>query len=124
MTALVRWAAFAIVTGRKPRLDLSMANYFAIADREDLSYGEKLAFYRKLSDDYFETDRYLDFCASRLGHLDEVVLEWVDSPDFDALLVDTVRSTYPPEEHDRFIAHFRGLVGLWVRDTKAATQPA
>jgi hypothetical protein len=52
------------------------------------------------------------------------VLEWVESPDFDALLVDTVRSTYPPEEHDRFVAHFRGLVGLWVRDEKAATQPA
>jgi hypothetical protein len=124
MTALVRWSVFALVTERKPRLDLSMANYFAIADREDLSYGEKLAAYRKLADEYFETDRYLDFCESRMGHVADVVLEWVDSADFDALLVDTVRSTYPPEEHDRFIAHFRGLVGLWVRDTKAATQPA
>jgi hypothetical protein len=123
MAALVRWTVFALVTGRKPQLDLDMERYFAIADREDLSYGEKLAFYRKLSDDYFETDRYLDFCASRLGHLDDVVLEWVDSPDFDGLLVDTVRSTYPPEEHDRFVAHFRGLVGLWVRDAKAAAIP-
>jgi hypothetical protein len=59
-----------------------------------------------------------------MGNLGEVVLEWVDSPDFDALLVDTVRSTYPPEEHERFIAHFRGLVGLWVRDEKGVTQPA
>ena len=32
------------------------------------------------------------------------------------MLVDTVRSTYPPHEHDQFIAHFRGLVGLWVKD--------
>jgi hypothetical protein len=124
MTALVRWSVFALVTERKPRLDLSMANYFAIADRDDLSYHEKLTEYRKLADEYFETDRYLDFCESRLGHVGEVVLEWVESPDFDALLVDTVRSTYPPEEHDRFVAHFRGLVGLWVRDEKGATQPA
>jgi hypothetical protein len=120
----VRWSVFALVTERKPRLDLSMANYFAIADREDLTYQEKLTAYRKLADEYFETDRYLDFCASRMGHVEEVVLEWVDSPDFDDLLVETVRSTYPAEEHDRFIAHFRGLVGLWVKDTKAATQPA
>ena len=42
--------------------------------------------YRRLADEYFETERYLDFCASRLRHLDEVVLEWVDSPEFDALL--------------------------------------
>jgi hypothetical protein len=27
-----------------------------------------------------------------------------------------VRSTYPMHEHERFLAHFRGLVGLWVRD--------
>ena len=62
--------------------------------------------------------------ATRLGRLDAVVLDWVTSPDFDRLLVDTVRATYPPAEHDRFVAHFRGLVGLWVRDAHAATQPA
>jgi len=123
MTALVRWTIFSLVSGRKPRLDLDMADYFAIADRDDLSYGDKLAGYRRLADDYFETERYLDFCASRLGHLDEVVLEWVDSPDFDTLLVDTVRATYPAAEHDRFVAHFRGLVGLWVTDAKAAVAP-
>jgi hypothetical protein len=123
MTALVRWTVFTLVAGRKPRLDLAMADYFAIADRDDLSYGDKLAGYRRLADEYFETERYLDFCASRLRHLDEVVLDWVDSPDFDTLLLETVRATYPVAEHERFVAHFRGLVGLWVRDAKAAPQP-
>ena len=120
MTALVRWTVFCAVTERRPQLDLGMRQYFEIADRDDLSYSDKLAAYRRLADDYFETDRYWDFCASRLGHLEEVVLEWVSSPAFDRLLVDTVRATYPPAEHDRFLAHFRGLVGLWLRDTKAA----
>jgi hypothetical protein len=27
-----------------------------------------------------------------------------------------VRSTYPARERDEFIAHLRGLLGLWVRD--------
>ena len=44
------------------------------------------------------------------------MLEWVDSPDFDQLLVETVRSTYPEDEHERFIGHLRGLVGQWVRE--------
>ncbi|MFC4943705.1 ATP-grasp domain-containing protein [Pseudonocardia sp. GCM10023141] len=121
MGALVRWTAFCAVTDRRPRMDLDTATYFAIADRDDLSYTDKLAAYRRLADDYFETDRYRDFCASRLSHLDAVVLEWVESASFDQLLIDTVRATYPPAEHDRFIAHFRGLVGLWVHDAKAAT---
>jgi hypothetical protein len=41
----------------------------------------------------------------------------VRSADFDALLVDTVRSTYPAAEQERFLSHFRGLVGAWVADS-------
>ena len=47
------------------------------------------------------------------------MLDWVASADFDRLLVDTVRSTYPAHEHERFVAHFRGLVGQWVREQGA-----
>jgi hypothetical protein len=123
MTALVRWTVFCTVTGRRPRLDLETARYFAVADREDLSYDDKMTAYRQLADEYFETERYLDFSASRLGHLDDVVLEWVAGADFDRLLVDTVKATYPPHEHDRFVAHFRGLLRMWVQDQSGAATP-
>jgi hypothetical protein len=33
--------------------------------------------------------------------------------------VDTVTATFPAHEHDEFIAHFRGLLALWVRDEQA-----
>jgi hypothetical protein len=116
MSALVRWTIFCCATGRRPRLDLDTSRYFAVADRADLSYDDKLAEYRKLADEYFETERYHDFCASRLSTVDEVVHTWVRSPDFDQLLVGTVKATYPKAEHERFIAHFRGLIGAWVAD--------
>ena len=44
------------------------------------------------------------------------MLDWVAGPDFDQLLVQTVRSVYPAYEHDQFIAHLRGLLGTWVRE--------
>jgi hypothetical protein len=116
MKALVKWCIFSLVTGRHPRLDLDTAAYFEIADDPRLSYEEKLDGYRSLADGYFDTDRYRDFCASVLPGLDEIVLDWVSSEDFDRLLIATVRSVYPAYEHDQFIAHLRGLVGLWVSD--------
>ncbi|HXL92714.1 MAG TPA: hypothetical protein VN969_27595 [Streptosporangiaceae bacterium] len=116
MKALVKWCVFSLVTGRHPRLDLDTAAYFEIADDPRLSYEEKLDGYRSLADGYFDTDRYRDFCASALPGLDEIVLDWVSSEDFDRLLIATVRSVYPAYEHDQFIAHLRGLVGLWVSD--------
>ncbi|HEX4733352.1 MAG TPA: hypothetical protein VH247_02975 [Thermoleophilaceae bacterium] len=116
MKTLVKWCTFCLVTRRQPRLDLDTRRYFEIGDRDDLSYEEKLAAYRRLTDEHFEADRYHDFCANRLPDIDELVLEWVDSPDFDHLLVETARSTYPEEEQERFIGHLRGLVGQWVRE--------
>jgi hypothetical protein len=120
MAALLRWSVFCVVTGRRPRLDTETRRYFDIADRPDLSYTDKLAGYRRLADEYFEADRYAEFCARHLGPVDELVYDWVRSPEFDTLLVDTVRGTYPPHEHDRFLAHFRGLVGAWIRDQQHA----
>jgi len=114
--ALVKWCVFALVTGRRPQLDLTTEEYFRLADDASLSYEQKLAAYRELADRYFDTSRYQDFCASSLGRLDEIVLGWVAGPDFDQLIIETVRSVYPPHEHDQFIAHLRGLLGSWVRD--------
>jgi hypothetical protein len=116
MKALVKWSVFCTATGRRPRYDLDTRRYFDIADREDLAYAEKLAAYRQLADDYFEVERYADFCASRLSSLDEVAVEYFGGPDFDRLLIDTVRSTFPAHEHDHFIAHYRGLLAAWVHD--------
>jgi hypothetical protein len=119
ITALVRWSAFCVVTGRRPRLDLDTRRYFDVGDRADLTYEEKLAAYRRLADEHFETERYAEFCAGPLAHVDELALEFFASRELDDLLVATVRSLYPPHEHEQFIAHFRGLVGLWVREQGA-----
>ena len=114
--ALLKWSVFALVTARRPRLDVSVRQYFEIADDPAAAYSDKLAAYRQLADGYFETDRYREFCAASLSDLDEIMLDWVSGPDFDRLLIDTVQSVYPAHEHERFIAHLRGLLGMWVRD--------
>ncbi len=119
MTALVRWSIFCLVTARTPQLHVNTTAWFAISDRDDLSYAEKLARYRELSDTYFDTERYSDFCAARLADLPQIVHDWVTSADFDDLLVKTVIATYPAHEHERFLAHFRGLVAMWATDEGA-----
>ena len=118
--SLLKWVVFCCVTGRLQSVDLNTEKYYAIADRSDLSYEEKLAGYRKLSDEQLEVDRYREFCERHLAHVDEISVAWVESPDFDRIIVDTVRNTFPPHEHEQFIAHFRGLLGAWAHDQRAA----
>jgi hypothetical protein len=119
MKALVKWCVFALVTGRRVKLDLETDRYFAIADEPGMSYEEKLKGYRELADAYFDSECYQDFWADKQSRLDEIVLDWVAGPDFDQLLIRTVQLVYPADEHDKFIAHLRGLLGLWVRDETA-----
>jgi hypothetical protein len=113
---LVKWTVFCLVTGRRPGTDLDTRAYFEIADSADLGYQEKLRGYRRLADGYFDVDSYAEFCASQLGDIDQRMLDWVAGPAFDRLLADTVTATYPADERERFLAHFRGLTGLWIRD--------
>jgi len=116
---LVKWCVFALVTDRRVKLDLETDRYFAIADEPGMAYAEKLEGYRELADAYFDSERYQDFWADRQPRLDEIVLDWVAGPDFDQLLIRTVQLVYPADEQDKFIAHLRGLLGLWVRDETA-----
>jgi len=113
---LLKWVVFCCCTGRRQTVDLDTRKYFAIADRKDMTYAERLREYRRLADRQLEVERYAEFCARHLARLEEVTVEWVESDEFDRLLVDTVRSTYPEHEHDQFIAHFRGLLQMWARD--------
>jgi hypothetical protein len=114
--ALVKWSAYSLATGRRTKVDLHTERYFAVADDESLDYDAKLEAYLALADEYFETEKYNKWCASYLSHFDEQLLEWVTGDDFDRILRETVVATYPAYEQEQFLAHFRGLVGLWVTD--------
>jgi hypothetical protein len=116
---LIKWVVFCCVTGRHQTVDLDTEEYFAIADRPDLSYEEKLAGYRQIADRQLEVDRYREFCERHLAHIDELSVAWVESPEFDRIIVETVRSTFPAHEHEQFIAHFRGLLAAWAHDQRA-----
>ena len=121
MKSLIKWTAFCAATGRRAKLHVDTEPWFAIADDQDLDYEAKLVRYQELADQHFDKERYTDFCATALPDIDDLVLEWVSSADFDRILLETITQTYPEHERERFIGHFRGLVGMWVSDQKQVT---
>ena len=115
--ALLRWSVYCCVTGRRMRVAMDPDPWFAVGDGGQ-SYAEKLEAYRGLADDYFEVAAYEEFCERHLRHVDEAVAEYIASPEFDELLVETVTRRFPPREHEHFVAHYRGLLGAWVADQR------
>jgi hypothetical protein len=122
--ALVKWCAFCLATDRRMRVGQDYRPYFDVGDRDDLDYREKLARYRELTDTYFQIDEYREFCDRHLPNLHEEMVDWVESDEFDRLLVHTVQTTFPAHEHEHFVAHYRGLLGAWAKDQRAAPAPS
>ena len=120
MRTLLTWSAFCAVTGRKAKTQVDTEPWFAIADDPELDYQDKLAGYQRLADAHFDRDRYAEFCATTMPHIDEMVLEWIDSDEFRRLMISTIHQTYPPHEWERFEGHFGGLLGMWVRDQRVS----
>ena len=117
--ALVKWSLFCTVTDRPMQTDLVTRRYFEIGDRDDLSYEEKLNEYGRLADEHFDAARYHEFCEKYLPYLDEMMVDYISSDEFDRLIIETVKMTFPAHEHDKFVAHYRGLLGAWVTDQHA-----
>ena len=121
---LVKWCAFCAATGRPWRINQNVVDYFAVGDRDDLTYEEKLAEYRTLADAYHQTDLYAEFCTAALPSIRELTLDYFSSGDFDELLVQVVTATFPPHEHEEMVARHRGLVSQWAGEHAAQASPS
>jgi hypothetical protein len=110
--ANLRWSIFCAATGRAMRQTLDWEPYYAIA-RQDLPYREKLRGYAAIARRCFDVERFLDFCRSHLGHLDEVAYDFFGS----AMAKDAVRQKvarlYPVHEIEPFTEMFWSRVQDW-----------
>jgi hypothetical protein len=116
--ALVAWCVFCAVTGRRMRINQNTREYFEVGDDEELTYDEKIARYAALADAYFQTEEFRDFCTQALPHLDELVLEYVESTAFDEVLVSSMRAEVEPERQEEMIERSRSSIAAWAADSR------
>ena len=69
ITQLVAWSVFCAVTERKPQVDTNSRAWYDVADDPELNWAAKLGRYALMADQYFEADRYREFCATSLASL-------------------------------------------------------
>jgi len=120
--SLAAWCLFCTATDRKIGVYQPTRDYFAIGD-SDLSYEDKLDRYRALADAYFQVEEFEEFRAEALPHLEETMVEYVESSEFDELIVQIIRTEEPEEKQERLIERCRSAVAAWAADRRASASP-
>ena len=116
--ANLRWSIFCAATDRKLNTNLDWREYFRIAD-EDKPFEDKLAGYVKIARKRFDAERFEEFCAKHLGHLDELAVEFFGSDKAHDAVRQKVTALYPEHEVDEFTELFWNRIQDWRRQQGA-----
>lgn len=113
----VKWSIFSAVTKRAMRKTLDWDPFYAVA-KQDLPYREKLAAYAKIARERLEADRFEEFCAKHLAHLDEVAWEFFATNDAKEAVRKKVTALFPAHEIEPFTELFWKRIGKWRVDNQ------
>lgn len=117
--AYLRWSIFCATTRRPMRKTLDWDAFYEVAAR-DVPYEEKLKAYGRIADARFERDRFEEFCARHLAHLDEVAWEFFATDAARTAVRRKVEALFPAHEVDTFTELFWARIQEWRRDEEAA----
>jgi hypothetical protein len=110
--ALVRWGVFCAVTKRRFRHNLDWSPYYQ-AQEETSDQPERLRRYAAIARRHFEAERFQEFCAEHLHHLDAVAYDFFASDDCREAVRQKVRALYPAHEVDSFTDLFFSRIQKW-----------
>ena len=117
--ANLRWSIFCAATDRSMHANLNWSEYFRIA-KKDIPFDEKLEAYAKIALDYFEYDKFTEFCEQHLVHLDEVAHDFFGSDVVRDAIHQKVGALYPEHEVDEFTELFWNRIQDWRERQTAA----
>ncbi len=109
---MVRWSLFCAATKRPMRKNLDWEPFYAVA-KKDLPLRDRLRAYAAIAHERYETDRFAEFCAKNLSHLDEVTWEFFTTPRAKELVRHKVSALFPAHEVEAFTEHYWGLLQFW-----------
>ncbi|HSW31336.1 MAG TPA: hypothetical protein VLH75_17750 [Longimicrobiales bacterium] len=115
--ANIRWATFAAATGRKVK-QLDWQPFFDAVE-EGMTLRERLDALVPLAKRRFDADRFEEFCARNLAHLDAVTHDWFGTDDAREAARRKVAALFPPHEVEAFTDLFFQRIQQWRADEPA-----
>lgn len=109
---MLRWSIFCAASKRNMRKTLDWEPYYAVV-KKDLPYRERLRAYAAIAHERMETERFEEFCAKHLSHLDQLAVDFFATDRAKEIVREKVTALYPAHEIEKFTEHFFGLIQFW-----------
>ena len=110
--AYLKWAIFCAATKRPMRKAFDWDQFYAIG-KEPIPYAQKLEKYGALSRKLLEADKFEEFCAKNLKHLDEVAWEFFSTDVAKDAVRQKVTALFPAHEVEKFTELFWQRIQTW-----------
>lgn len=115
----LKWSIFVAATKRKMRRTLDWDPYYEVAAR-GLSFADRLDGYARIARQRLEADRFEEFCATHLKHVDEVAWDFFGSDLAKDAVRQKVTALFPAHEIEEFTELFWKRIQLWRQQSAAA----
>ena len=110
--ANLKWSIFVAATKRRMRRSLDWDPYYEVA-RRGLSFADRLDGYARIARQRLDADRFEEFCATHLKHLDEVAWEFFGTETAKEATRQKVAALFPAHEVEEFTELFWKRIQLW-----------
>ncbi len=108
--SMLKWFSYCAVTGKDMRRDLEQDKYLNFLNDPNLSQEDKFNRYNKMSEDYFETEDFNQFCEDNFKGLEDKMIEFYDKY-FEEIIESAIEfSDFPKEEHRRFYNEYKHMM--------------
>jgi hypothetical protein len=108
--AILKWMTFIGVTKKDMGIDLDQEKYLKVLNDPKKSQKEKFDFHRKMSEKYFETEKFEEFCKENFKDLDKQLIEFYDAH-FDKVIEFAIEySDFPEEEKPQFFNYYKDMM--------------
>jgi hypothetical protein len=115
--ANIRWSVICAAAKRKMRKSLDWDPFYEVAAK-DLPVREKIAEYARIARQRFDADRFDDFCARHLSHLDQVAWEFFGTDLAKEAVRKKVEALFPAREVEEFTELFFDRIQAWRASAK------
>ena len=113
--AKLKWFAYCAVTEKDMHIDLEQREYLEVFNDLNKSQLEKYQFHVAKSKEYFEIERFQEFCKENFADLNDYMLRFYDQRFDDVIRYAIHFSDFPVHEHEKFYHYYKEMMEKYFR---------